>query len=178
MILPQRSVRLLLVAPLLLGLVAVGCTQDPTPSSSDSVAKISPDAPTVSVEMPAVRTTVYKVGADKEKTYGQNQLVGEAVVLGKPAKVEILGNVEYLNGTGPFYGFLTVSWKDGSSLGFNIQGSAELLESGSTALKADMRFIGGTGEYESASATGKFTGSRGAAVGTPITIKLTLDVKK
>ena len=109
----RRSV--LLVPTLALAALALaGCTKDVAPPPTS--AAISKDAETVTVQMSSTGTTTYKVGAAGDTQYGQNKLEGKANVLGQPATVEILGNVEYVKGEGPFYGFLTVKWEDGSSL--------------------------------------------------------------
>lgn len=167
-----RPLLLLALAPLLL---AVGCTKDvvaPTPAAQ----KVGPDAEKVTLTMPSVAKTLYEVGPKGERTYGQNVLEGTATVAGKPATVQILGNVEYLGGSGPFYGFLTVKWADGASLGFSMQGQATKADDGTTSLGADLRFIGGSGRLADATAAAKFSGSRTAEVGSPITVTLTLDV--
>ena len=171
----RRSV--LLVPTLAVAALALaGCTKDVNPPPT--TAAISKDAETVTVEMTSTAKTTYKVGAAGDVEYGQNKLEGKATVLGQPATVEILGNVEYVTGEGPFYGFLTVKWDDGSTLGFNLQGKATAQDDGGTGLKADTRFIGGSGQFVAATAQARFVGARDGAVGSPIIIKLTLDVKK
>ena len=170
----RRSV--LLVPTLAVAALAIaGCTKDvnPTPTT----LAIGKSAETVTVTMPSVASTTYKVRSDGELQYGQNKLEGKATVLGRPATVEILGNVEYLDGDGPFYGFLTVKWDDGSILGFNLQGRATPKPNGGTGLKADGRFLGGAGQFVDATAAARFVGGRDGAVGSPIIIRLTIDVK-
>lgn len=171
----RRSV--LLVPTLAVAALALaGCTKDVNPPPT--TASFTKDAETVTVEMTSPGKTTYKVGPDGEFEYGQNKLEGKATVMGQPATVEILGNVEYLKGSGPFYGFLTVKWDDGSLLGFNLQGRATALGGGGTGLKADARFLGGAGQFVDATAAARFVGGRDGAVGAPIIIKLMIDVKK
>lgn len=124
--------------------------------------------------MTSADSTLYKAGPSDQLTYGQNRLVGKAVVAGQPANVEILGNVQYVRGTGPFYGFLTVTWANGSSVAFVVQGTATLEDSGATKLASSLVFLAGTGEYENGTAVGRFTGARAAQVGSPIVIRLTM----
>ena len=171
----RRSV--LLVPTLAVAALALaGCTKDVAPPPTTMA--ISEAAETVTVQMSSTASTLYKVGQAGDVQYGQNKLEGKADVLGQPATVEILGNVEYVTGEGPFYGFLTVKWDDGSSLGFNLQGKATSQPDGGTGLRADTRFIGGTGQFVDATAAARFVGGRDGAVGSPIIIKLTVDVKK
>ena len=145
-------------------------------SSTSSVVTFGPTAQTVNVEMPSVAKTLYKVGKDDTVTYGANQLVGSATVLGQPATVEILGSVNYINGSGPFTGFLTVTWADASSIGFSILGTATQGTDGSSKIVSSMDYIGGSGTYVDTQVQGKFTANRTAEVGTPIMTELTLEV--
>ncbi|CAB4700392.1 unannotated protein [freshwater metagenome] len=145
-------------------------------SSTSSVVTFGPTAQTVNVEMPSVAKTLYKVGKDGTVTYGANQLVGSATVLGQPATVEILGSVNYINGSGPFTGFLTVTWADASSIGFSILGTATQGTDGSSKIVSSMDYIGGSGTYVDTQVQGKFTANRTAEVGTPIMTELTLEV--
>ncbi len=145
-------------------------------SSTSSVVTFGPTAQTVNVEMPSVAKTLYKVGKDGTVTYGANQLVGSATVLGQPATVEILGSVNYINGSGPFTGFLTVTWADASSIGFSILGTATQGTDGSSKIVSSMDYIGGSGTYIDTQVQGKFTANRTAEVGTPIMTELTLEV--
>ena len=145
-------------------------------SSTSSVVTFGPTAQTVNVEMPSVAKTLYKVGKDGTVTYGANQLVGSATVLGQPATVEILGSVNYINGSGPFTGFLTVTWADASSIGFSILGTATQGTDGSSKIVSSMDYIGGSGTYVDTQVQGKFTATRSAEVGTPIMTELTLEV--
>lgn len=147
----------------------------PTTAPGATVAP-GPDAETVKVEMSSKANTLFEIGRDGSQTYGQNTLVGDAQVLGETAQVEILGNVDYTKGSGPFFGFLSVRWSDGSSVVFDMDGEAVRDADGATELRSDLRHIGGSGRYVDAEAAAEFRGSRAAAVGSPITIELTLDV--
>lgn len=152
-------------------------TTGATTKGSTTTLGVGANAETVKVTMSSKANTLYEIGADGSQTYGQNILVGEAKVLGESAQVEILGNVDYTKGSGPFFGFLSVRWSDGSSVAFRMDGQAKRGTDGSSALRAALRHIGGSGRYVDSNAAAKFTGSRAAAVGSPITIELTLDVK-
>jgi len=171
----RRSV-LLVPTIAVAALALAGCTKDVNPPPT--TLALGDSAETVTVEMTSPGKTTYKVGPDGDLEYGQNKLEGKATVLGQPATVEILGNVEYLEGSGPFYGFLSVKWDDGSVLGFNLQGGATAQPGGGTGLKAVARFLGGSGQFVDATAAARFVGGRDGAVGSPIIIRLTIDVKK
>ena len=171
------SRRSTLLVPLLVvaALALAGCTQDSEPPPT--TLGFTKDATTVKVELFSAASTLYSVGPEEDVQYGQNRLEGVVDLFGGPAKVEILGNVQYRSGTGPFYGFLTLSWADGSSLGFNVTGQAGKKADGVTDLSATTGFIGGTGRYVTANAVAKFSGTRDGKVGSPIVVQLTVDVK-
>jgi quercetin dioxygenase-like cupin family protein len=119
--------------------------------------------------------TLHTVGADGSVTYGWNQLVGTATVDGQPVGVEMLGNVSYVQGSGPLFGFITYTFADGSTLGVQMQGAAIATANGDdTSFAATLGVLGGTGRYATATGTGIFTGSRQAALGT--TVAATFDL--
>jgi hypothetical protein len=118
---------------------------------------------------------LHTVGADGSVTYGWNQLVGTATVDGQPVGVEMLGNVNYVKGSGPLFGFVTFSFAGGSTLGVQFEGVATSTANGDeTSFATTLGVIGGTGRYASATGTGIFTGSRTAALGT--TVAATFDL--
>ena len=129
----------------------------------------------VTVDLDSQSRTLHTVGADGSITYGWNQLVGTATVDGQPVGVELLGNVNYVKGSGPIFGFVTLTFADGSTLGMQFQGAATTTANGDeTSFAATLGVIGGTGRYASATGTGIFTGSRKAALGT--TVAATFDL--
>jgi quercetin dioxygenase-like cupin family protein len=119
--------------------------------------------------------TLRTVGADASVTYGWNQLTGTATVDGQPVGVEMLGNVSYVQGSGPIFGFVTYTFADGSTLGVQFQGEGTAAANGTdTSFAATLGVLGGTGRYASATGTGIFNGSRTAALGS--TVSSTFDL--
>jgi|SRR5947209_6405440 len=108
-------------------------------------------------------------------TYGWNRLTGTATLDGKPVAVEMLGNVNYNGGNGPFFGFITFTFDDKSTLAVSMQGQAVQSPDGSSTVAATLGIFSGTGKYEKATGTGTFAGSRSAAVGA--TVGSTFDLK-
>jgi hypothetical protein len=156
---------------------ASATTQAPTTTAS---AAAEPDGPVVLLEAPAELTSaesrLIKVGEESELTYGWNKLVGSTSTDLGPFEVEMLGNVDYLSGNGPFFGFLTFTAPSGELLGLRMDGRASVDSDGVTALEAGFEVIGGTGRFVAAGGTGSMTGSRKAAVGSPIEIVVTLEL--
>ena len=129
----------------------------------------------LTVALESQSRNLHTVGADGSVTYGWNQLVGTATVDGQPVGVELLGNVSYVKGSGPIFGFVTYTFADGSTLGVQMQGAATTTSNGDeTSFAATLGVLGGTGRYATATGSGVFTGSRKAALGT--TVSATFDV--
>ncbi len=119
--------------------------------------------------------TLHTAGTDGSVAYGWNLLTGTATLDGAPVAVEMLGNVSYVKGSGPFFGFVTSTFADGSTLGVQMQGTAVASADGSsTQFAATLGIVGGTGKYVGATGTGTFVGSRKAELGT--TVAATFDL--
>jgi hypothetical protein len=133
---------------------------------------------TFEVAMTSSQTVLEQVGRGGDTTYGWNLLTGEAATDSGDVSVTLLGNVQYVDGSGPFFGFMTLKFASLSTLGLRIQGTATKRSDGSTALKSKLKVIDGTAAMTGAKGGGSFTGSRDAAVGSPIeiTVKLKLEL--
>lgn len=113
-------------------------------------------------------------------TYGWNDLRAGTKWAGQDATVRFLGDVQYVDGSGPFNGYVTVTRADGAVLGMRVEGSALSLASGDST--ADARFsgnitvIGGDGAYRGARGIGTMSGARQAALGSPVTMTFRLTV--
>jgi len=134
----------------------------------------------ITVDLDSQSRNLHTVGADGSTTYGSNQLVGTATVDGQAVGVEMLGNVNYVTGSGPLFGFVTFTFADGSTLGVQFQGTATATANGDeTTFATTLGVIGGTGGtggYAAATGTGTFTGSRKAALGTTVAATFDLTV--
>jgi hypothetical protein len=91
-------------------------------------------------------------------------------------QVQLLGNVDYVDGSGPFFGFVTLRFASLSTLGVRIvDGRARVRDDGSTALRSRLRVIGGNAAMTGAKGTGTMTGERREELGT--SIELTFDLR-
>jgi hypothetical protein len=132
---------------------------------------------TFDVNMTSNQTVLEQVGRGGDTTYGWNLLTGEAATDSGDVSVTLLGNVQYVDGSGPFFGFLTLKFASQSTLGLRIQGTAAKQADGSTSLKSKLKVIDGTAAMTGARGGGSFTGSRDAPVGSPIEITVKLKIK-
>jgi hypothetical protein len=102
--------------------------------------------------------------------YGWNLLTGEGTASGSvhegATAVEMLGNVDYVDGNGEFFGFITFDFGGGTTLAVRMDGSAAAATDTSDAtLEADLVVLGGTGSLVDAAGTGRFEGSRPERLG-------------
>ncbi len=113
--------------------------------------------------------------------YGWNRLTSPTRINKQSATVEFLGSVNYVDGSGPFNGFITVTTANGDKLGLSVSGRGMSLAKDSST--ADARFsgsitiIGGSGKYKNAQGIGTMTGTRASALGSPVAMKFNLTLK-
>lgn len=112
--------------------------------------------------------------ADASLRYGWNNLVGDATLGDDTVHCTMLGNVSYVSGAGPFFGFVTYTWPDGSSLVTQMFGESAPQPDGGAVVSAMLTIIGGTGRFSAATGYGSFLGIRDAAVGAPVRSVFTL----
>ena len=113
-------------------------------------------------------------------TYGWNNLSGTTTWGKQAATISFLGDVDYVNGSGPFNGYVTVTRADGVALGTHIDGNALAAPDGSagtrTIFAGSVSVIQGTGAYRGSTGIGTMTGQRKSALGSPVEMTLTLSV--
>jgi len=91
--------------------------------------------------------------------------------------VQMLGNVEYVNGSGPFFGFLNLQYPSQSLLGLRMDGQAKRHRDGTTDLNAKLRVVGGIAALSGAKGTGTITGERREELGGAIDIEITVRLR-
>lgn len=109
-------------------------------------------------------------------TYGWNHLVGTASLAGEPVLCDMLGNVNYVSGAGPFFGFVTFTFADGSVLATRTQGLATRGADGATRFAATLVPTDGTGRFAGATGSGTFTAVRSEGIGRPVAVTFDLNV--
>ena len=117
-----------------------------------------------------------------EITYGWNDLRGPTRWGKKDAALRFLGSVDYVNGTGPFGGFVTVTRADGVKLAFSVSGwattPADQEGTANATFRGTVTVIGGTGPYARATGTGTMEGFRKAALGSPVELTFSVTVQQ
>ncbi len=169
---PHRALRRL--APFVAAVLTLALVAPAAAAHGDDEVQTSE----ITVTLTSSQTVLEQVGRGGEVTYGWNELQGEAATDSGDVSVTLLGNVQYTNGSGPFFGFLTLKFASQSTLGLRIvKGTAEKQSDGSTDLKAKLKVIDGTAAMTGAKGGGSFTGGRSADLGSPIEITITLKLK-
>ena len=121
--------------------------------------------------------TLVQAGQGNTITYGWNRLLGTATTDGQPVSVDMQASVIYTSGNGPFSGFVTFTFADGSTLGVSMQGITKANANTTDAtFSSTLGVIGGTGAYVNATGSGTFTGSRTAQLGGQVQSTFDLDL--
>ena len=93
-----------------------------------------------------------RVSEDEGKTWPEGRLLheGPAAYSALAATsdsgdigVDLLGNVQYTDGAGPMFGFVTLHFSSLSDVGFRWKGKATKRSDGATDFRATMKVIGG-----------------------------------
>ena len=126
----------------------------------------------ITTELTSQVAFIHQVGT--ATSYGFNDLVGTS---SDGTKVEMLGNVNYVSGSGRFFGSITFTYANGDVLGFGMDGQAVKQANGSTKVSAPLTVIGGTGRYLKVTGTGTFAGSRTGEVGAPVKSVFSLEIR-
>lgn len=131
------------------------------------------------VDLTSAGTTLETLPGDV--TYGWNDLQGPTRWGKSAAQMRFLGNVDYVSGTGPFGGFVTVTRADGVKIAFSVSGWSTSPETSGTAnakFRGTLTVIGGTGPYAKATGTGTMEGYREAALGSPVELTFSVVVQQ
>lgn len=130
------------------------------------------------VDLTSSGTTLENLPGDI--TYGWNDLNGPTRWGKQSAQMRFLGSVDYVDGTGPFGGFVTITRADGVKLGLSVSGWATSPQDQAGTANATFRgtvtVIGGTGPYAGATGTGTMKGYRKQALGSPVELTFSLVV--
>lgn len=152
---------------LVAGVALTGCSDD------EPAADL-----TVTVQLTSQERFLHKVGVDEEKIYGWNLLRGTTQVGTEVVQVEMLGEVDYVNGSGSFAGFITFTFPDSSTLATRMTKGRAVAATDTTeaGFSSTLEVIDGTGRYLGAKGTGTFAGTRKDALGGDVVCDVSLDL--
>jgi hypothetical protein len=166
----RRLTRTLVATVIVTTVLAIGV--GPISAGGDEPTRIS-----FPVTLTSQQSILEQVGPGGEKTYGWNELTGTATTSSGDVQVQMLGNVDYVEGSGEFFGFVTLRFASLSTLGLRMNGTATVQDDGSTDLRAKLRVVGGNAAMTGANGRGKITGERREELGGAIEITVTVRVR-
>jgi quercetin dioxygenase-like cupin family protein len=131
---------------------------------------VGTDAPGTPLQVPADLTVtdsrLTTAGSQGQYTYGTVFETGTSTV-GAEVRVDVSVQVSYTNGNGPFWGLMTLTFFDGSTIAATVTGATVATVNGGAQFASTVGVIGGTGRYENITGgSGTYQGSRPTAVGT------------
>jgi hypothetical protein len=129
------------------------------------------------VSLTSQATTLFQVGRGGNITYGWVHLAGTATSDSGDIGVDLLGNVQYTNGVGANFGFVTLHFASLSDVGFRFEGKATKGSEGVTDFSAKMKVIGGNAALTGVKGTGSFTGSRAGELGSPVELDVVIRLR-
>lgn len=134
----------------------------------------------------AFTTEVTSVGTDLNElpgdiVYGWNHLQGPTRWGSRKASLDFLGSVDYVDGSGPFGGFVTITHANGMQLALDVAGEASSPPGPGTkdaTFTGTVRVIGGSGRFAGATGQGTMTGSRTSSLGGAVRLTFTVTVTR
>lgn len=123
---------------------------------------------------------LHNVGADNRIVYGWNDLEGTAQVGDETVQVQLLGDVEYTDGGGPFGGFVTLTFADGAVLALRVVDARAVAKTDTSDARFTglVRVIGGTGRFVEASGRGVLEGRRNDELGGVVEMTYTVRLEE
>lgn len=163
-------IKRLLVGALAVSLVGLtACSNDKTDTGTEYVVTVSMDT------AKAPHFVTHDVGADKQIRFGSARLVGQTEFAGESVEAELLCNINYLKGNGPFEGFWTFTAANGDLLSFTYSGTTQQRD-GVGRISGTVKVLGGTGKYLNVTGNGTVTGERDGSFGSGTVIAYTIDL--
>ena len=109
--------------------------------------------------------------------YGWNNLNGTTTWGNQSATIQLLADVNYVNGSGSFGGYVTITRADGTVLSLRLTGNA-VAAPDRTTFAGGLSLFQGTGRYSGALGTGTMRGFRTAALGSPVDLTFTITLTR
>ena len=123
----------------------------------------------------AADSRFHQVGPDTTIQYGTTRITGSATLGSTSVGVEMLVALDLAKGSGPFDGFVTLTYPNGDVLGFTYVGSTTWDGTTSRVL-GTVRTIGGTGALAGVTGGGSMAATRSGPVGSSAECVLTLSL--
>ena len=121
-------------------------------------------------------TTFYRVGQEQ---FGVGRLASIVDIDGEQVTFEVLVSLDYIDGSGPFTGFLSIFWPNGDAVSCRYEGTVARDDAGDSRWYSIVHVIDGSGSLTGATGLGTVSGFRSAALGNSVeyTVDLTIHRK-
>jgi hypothetical protein len=116
-------------------------------------------------------TTFYTVGQEQ---FGVGRLASIVDIDGEEVIFEVLVSLEYIDGSGPFTGFLSLFWPNGDAVVCRYEAVVVRDEAGDSRWNSILHVIDGSGSLTGATGVGTVSGFRSAALGG--SVEYTVDI--
>ena len=118
-------------------------------------------------------TTFYTVG---QRQFGVGRVASIVDIGGEQVTFEVLVSLEYLNGSGPFTGFVSLFWPNGDAVACCYEGVVVRDAAGDSRWNSIVHVIDGSGSLTGATGVGTVSGFRSVALGGSVeyTVDLTI----
>jgi hypothetical protein len=120
-------------------------------------------------------TTFYTVGPEQ---FGVGRLASIVDIDGQQVTFEVLVSLEYIDGSGPFTGFLSLLWPNGDAVTCRYEGVVVRDDSGDSRWNSILHVIDGSGSLTGATGVGTVSGFRSVALGGSVEYTVSLTIQR
>lgn len=120
-------------------------------------------------------TTFYTVGPEQ---FGVGRLASVVDIAGEPVVFEVLVSLEYIDGSGPFTGFISLYWPNGDAVACRYEATVVRDDNGDSRWTSVVHVIDGSGSLTGASGIGTVSGFRSAALGNSVEYSVDLTIQR
>ena len=120
-------------------------------------------------------TTFYTVGQEQ---FGVGRLASLVDIGGEQVTFEVLVALEYIDGSGPFTGFLSLYWPNGDAVACRYAGVVVRDAAGDSRWHSVLHVIDGRGSLTGATGVGTVSGFRSAALGGSVEYTVDLTIQR
>ena len=120
-------------------------------------------------------TTFYTVGQEQ---FGVGRLASLVDVDGEQVTFEVLVALEYIDGSGPFTGFVSLYWPNGDAVACRYAGVVVRDNAGDSRWQSMLHVIDGSGSFTGATGVGTVSGFRSAALGGSVEYTVDLTIQR
>jgi len=120
-------------------------------------------------------TTFYTVGQEQ---FGVGRLASTVDIDGEQVTFEVLVSLEYIDGSGPFTGFLSLFWPNGDAVVCRYEAVVVRDDAGDSRWSSMLHVIDGSGSLTGVTGVGTVSGFRSAVLGSSVKYSVDLTIHR